>query len=200
VPSKTTGKRVVIAGDEESDKDEIDDEDEALEDDEEEEGDEEDEDEDEDEEASQREASETQPASLISKRLNGLAESDGSDDGIDADDAESDEAEILEQDGTEEEDEEDDEDPSDVDLPSDLSEDEEGPDTLDGLDAFVDQLAAGDKKRKATVDDESGVEGKKRRVLPVVSGPALAGASEHGLRSSTQPSLGASLLADMAAL
>lgn len=49
-----------------------------------------------------------------------------------------------------------------------LSDEDEDPDTLADLDAFVDQLAASDKKRKATeTDNDSSAEQKKRRVLPV---------------------------------
>ncbi|WVQ98454.1 hypothetical protein IAU59_005578 [Kwoniella sp. CBS 9459] len=82
------------------------------------------------------------------------------------------------EDGDEEEDEDEDEDENgDLELPSDLSddEDEEDDDALAGLDAFVDQLASADqKKRKAGTEDKGAAEGaKKRRVLPVVSGPGL---------------------------
>ncbi|WRT66861.1 uncharacterized protein IL334_003824 [Kwoniella shivajii] len=72
----------------------------------------------------------------------------------------------------EEEDEDEDED-GDLDFLSDLSDDEEDPEDLDGLDAFVDSLAATDKKRKAGEEKVTGEAAKKRRVLPVISGPGL---------------------------
>jgi U3 small nucleolar RNA-associated protein 14 len=62
---------------------------------------------------------------------------------------------------------------SDVEFPSDLSDSDEDPAALDDLDAFVDQLAAKDKKRKTVGTAPEGKERKRRRVLPVVSGPAL---------------------------
>ena len=75
-------------------------------------------------------------------------------------------------DDDEDEDEDEEEDSADEDEDEDglseLSAEEEDPDTLADLDAFVDQLAASDKKRKATeTDADSSAEQKKRRVLPV---------------------------------
>ncbi|OCF31506.1 U3 small nucleolar RNA-associated protein 14 [Kwoniella heveanensis BCC8398] len=81
-----------------------------------------------------------------------------------------------EEDEDEDEDEEEEDEDSDLELPSDLSEDEDeaDDDALAGLDAFVDQLASADKKkRKASAEDKSGEGIKKRRVLPVVAGPGL---------------------------
>lgn len=134
--------------------------------DEEAEDDEDSEDEDEDE------AEEEEPITASTLREDEeLEEDDDEDEGSD-DDGEDDESE----------DGEDEVEGSDLDLPSDLSDDEADPDTLDGLDAFVDKLAETDKKRKATVDDAEPA--KKRRVLPVVSGPALGDANDLGLKSS----------------
>ncbi|OXC64383.1 hypothetical protein AYX13_06199 [Cryptococcus neoformans] len=93
-------------------------------------------------------------------------EEDDDDDGDDDDDDEDDE----EEDEDEDEDEEEEEDSADEDEDEllELSAEEEDPDTLADLDAFVDQLAASDKKRKATeADTDSSAEQKKRRVLPV---------------------------------
>lgn len=89
-------------------------------------------------------------------------EEDDDDDDDDEDDEEGDE--------DEDEDEEEEEDSADEDEDEllELSAEEEDPDTLADLDAFVDQLAASDKKRKATeADTDSSAEQKKRRVLPV---------------------------------
>ena len=92
-----------------------------------------------------------------------------------------------EEDEDDEDDDEDDEDIAEPDLPSDLSDDEDDAE-LDDLDAFVDQLASQDaKKRKVNFEDKEPVEsGKKRRVLPVASGPAV-GDGEQTLRSGTSP-------------
>ncbi|WWC69729.1 uncharacterized protein I206_103672 [Kwoniella pini CBS 10737] len=100
----------------------------------------------------------------------------GSEDG-DEDDDDDDDEDQDEDDDEEEEDNDEDEEPeeeSDLELPSDLSEDdEEDPENLNGLDAFVDSLATADKKRKAGEDGDTEKLEKKRRVLPVVSGPGL---------------------------
>lgn len=89
-------------------------------------------------------------------------EDDDDDDDDDEDDQEGDEDE------DEDEDEEEDSADEDEDELLELSAEEEDPDTLADLDAFVDQLAASDKKRKATeADTDSSAEQKKRRVLPV---------------------------------
>jgi hypothetical protein len=89
----------------------------------------------------------------------------------------------------ESDDEEDDDDDaaeiSDPELPSDLS-DEESNGDLDELDAFVDQIASEDKKRKTQLGGEEEADTsskKKRRVLPVVPGPAVSDGSGLGLRS-----------------
>jgi hypothetical protein len=82
-----------------------------------------------------------------------------------------------EEEDDEDEDEDDDEDEeSEAELPSDLSEDE-GPDTLEGLDSFVDELDAADRKKRdmKAVKAEAGKT--KRRVLPVSSGPQAS--SKH---------------------
>jgi U3 small nucleolar RNA-associated protein 14 len=74
---------------------------------------------------------------------------------------------------------------SDPELPSDLS-DEESNGDLDELDAFVDQIASEDKKRKTQLGGEEEADTsikKKRRVLPVVPGPAVSDGSGLGLRS-----------------
>jgi len=70
----------------------------------------------------------------------------------------------------EDEEDEDEEEGSEAELPSDLS-DDEGPDTLEGLDSFVDELDAADRKKRdlKAVKAEAGKT--KRRVLPVSSGP-----------------------------
>ncbi|KAK8870029.1 hypothetical protein IAR55_000599 [Kwoniella newhampshirensis] len=109
------------------------------------------------------------------------------DDGDDADDISIDDegsegdSEEEEEDNEDYDDDEDVED-SDVELPSDLS-DEEDPDTLADLDAFVDQLASADKKRKAGDEEPVQDASKKRRVLPVVSGPGLQEGGDMALRS-----------------
>lgn len=65
-----------------------------------------------------------------------------------------------------------------------LSDEDEDPDMLADLDAFVDQLAASDKKRKATeTDNDSSAEQKKRRVLPVKSRQEVK--DDAALKSST---------------
>jgi hypothetical protein len=110
-------------------------------------------------------------------------ESEGDlDDDEDLEDFEVDDLEVDGEDSMEEEDSADDNDGSDVELPSDLSDDEEDPDTLDGLDAFVDKLTEGDKKRKSVPENEPTQ--KKRRVLPVNAGPALGDGNDFGLKSS----------------
>ncbi|WVQ77929.1 hypothetical protein IAT38_000009 [Cryptococcus sp. DSM 104549] len=98
-----------------------------------------------------------------------MSGSDGEEDDDGEDDDEEEEAEDDEDAG---EDSSDEEDSDDEDLELDLSEDDADPDSLAGLDAFVDSLASGDKKRKASEDDEA-AEAKKRRVLPVVAGLAI---------------------------
>jgi len=70
----------------------------------------------------------------------------------------------------EDNDEEDDEEGSDAELPSDLS-DDEGPDTLEGLDSFVDELDAADRKKRVMKAVKAEAGKTKRRVLPVSSGP-----------------------------
>ena len=75
-------------------------------------------------------------------------------------------------------------DDSEVELPSDLSDEDDEPDHLDGLDAFVDQLASADKKRKTTIEGINDTATKKRRVLPVISGPGLTDSGALGLRNS----------------
>ncbi len=108
----------------------------------------------------------------------------GDDEELDSDEEEGEseeEADLHEEDEDDDEDDEDG-DESDLVLPSDLSEDEADPDTLDGLDAFVEKLAEGDKKRKSA--QEIVEQPKKRRVLPVVSAPALGNANDLGLKSS----------------
>jgi len=79
--------------------------------------------------------------------------------------------------GDDDDDEEDDEDEDDeeeegseAELPSDLSGDE-GPDTLEGLDSFVDELDAADRKKRDMKAVKAEVGKTKRRVLPVSSGP-----------------------------
>ena len=140
----------------------------AVFDDEDEEDDEEDDDEEDDDEL------EDDLAEELSVGDDDIEDLEGSDDEID-----------LDEDASEQEDESADEndDGSDVELPSDLSEDEFEPDTLDGLDAFVEQLTEGDKKRKS-VPEESEPTQKKRRVLPVTAGPALGEGNDFGLKSS----------------
>lgn len=86
---------------------------------------------------------------------------------------------------TEDDESEEEEDGSDNELPSDLSGEEEGPDTLDGLNSFVEQLASADRKRKGAGNgDLEGEVSRKRRVLPVVPGPALGDGGDLGLRNS----------------
>ena len=86
----------------------------------------------------------------------------------DEDDEELDEENDDEED--DEDDEEDEEEGSEAELPSDLSEDE-GPDTLEGLDSFVDELDAADRKKRDMKAVKAEVGKTKRRVLPVSSGP-----------------------------
>ncbi|ORY32074.1 Utp14 protein-domain-containing protein [Naematelia encephala] len=95
------------------------------------------------------------------------------------------------QDSGSEEDDDDLED-SEPELPSDLSGDEDD-DELADLDSFVDQLASSDKKRKVGAEEDSGKE-KKRRVLPVVSGPNVRDGGDLGIKSNTKVDL-ASLIA-----
>ncbi|KAK4683749.1 U3 small nucleolar RNA-associated protein 14, partial [Tremellales sp. Uapishka_1] len=105
-------------------------------------------------------------------------EEDGLDEGDDDEEADEDEDDGEDDD---EDDEEDDEE-TDLELPSDLSEDDDDPSALDGLDAFVDQLANADRKRKSEIETEV-VEKKKRRVLPVASAPGLRDGGDFGLKS-----------------
>lgn len=95
-------------------------------------------------------------------------EEDDDDDGDDDDDDDDEDDEEGDEDEDEDEEEEEDSADEDEDELLELSAEEEDPDTLADLDAFVDQLAASDKKRKATeADTDSSAEQKKRRVLPV---------------------------------
>ena len=64
-----------------------------------------------------------------------------------------------------EEDDGDEDEGSEAELPSDLSDDE--PDTLEGLDFFVDELDAADQKKRADKGVKAEVAKTKRRVLPV---------------------------------
>jgi len=64
-----------------------------------------------------------------------------------------------------EEDDGDEDEGSEAELPSDLSDDE--PDTLEGLDSFVDELDAADQKKRADKGVKAEVAKTKRRVLPV---------------------------------
>ncbi|WVW83447.1 hypothetical protein I302_105468 [Kwoniella bestiolae CBS 10118] len=87
-----------------------------------------------------------------------------------------------ENDDEEDDSEEDEEEGSNLELPFD-SEDEDS-ENLDGLDAFVDSLASADKKRKAGGEEGDAEEGsKKRRVLPVVSGPGLKDNGDLALKN-----------------
>jgi len=98
----------------------------------------------------------------------------------------------------EEEDEEDEEEEegSEAELPSDLS-DDEGPDTLEGLDSFVDELDAADRKKREMKGVKAEVGKTKRRVLPVTSGPqssskhqspkCLGGKADNQMASLTYP-------------
>ena len=98
-----------------------------------------------------------------------------------------DEDEVVDDQGDEDESEDDDEDDeeSDLELPSDVSDDESGPDAIDGLDTFISNLVAKDKKRKDDYNETrlDSEKVKRRRVLPVVSGPVV-GSSDLGLRGS----------------
>ncbi|WVR04957.1 hypothetical protein IAU60_001969 [Kwoniella sp. DSM 27419] len=108
----------------------------------------------------------------------GLSEGEGSDEEEDSDDDD----EEDDEDDDEDEDDSGDED-GDLELPSDVS-DDDNDEALDGLDAFVDQLATADKKRKAGAEgDKADQAGKKRRVLPVVSGPGLTENNDHALKN-----------------
>jgi U3 small nucleolar RNA-associated protein 14 len=86
----------------------------------------------------------------------------------DASDEDVDEEEEEEDD--EEDEDQDEEEGSEAELPSDLS-DDEGPDTLEGLDSFVDELDAADRKKRDMKAVKAEVGKTKRRVLPVSSGP-----------------------------
>lgn len=116
-------------------------------------------------------------------------EEDDEEDSEDEDDAEEEFAGFGDEDDQMSQGESDDEDDgaeiSDPELPSDLS-DEESDGDLDELDAFVDQIASEDKKRKTQLGEEEEADTssqKKRRVLPVVPGPAVTDGSGLGLRS-----------------
>jgi hypothetical protein len=87
--------------------------------------------------------------------------------------SEDDEEEDQEDD--DDDDDEEDEEMSEAELPSDLSDDE--PDTLEGLDSFVDELDAADRKRRADKGIKAEVAKTKRRVLPVSSGLSKAQAT-----------------------
>ncbi|OCF55114.1 U3 small nucleolar RNA-associated protein 14 [Kwoniella mangroviensis CBS 10435] len=109
--------------------------------------------------------------------------SDGDGDGDGELDEDDDDEEMSEgREDNEEEEEEDEDEDSEAELPSDLSEDEEDPENLDGLDAFVNSLVSADKKRKAN-GEEKLEEVKKRRVLPVVSGPGLKDNGDLALKN-----------------
>jgi hypothetical protein len=87
-----------------------------------------------------------------------------------ASDEDDEDVEEGDDDEDDEEDEEDEEEGSEAELPSDLS-DDEGPDTLEGLDSFVDELDAADRKKRDMKAVKAEVGKTKRRVLPVSSGP-----------------------------
>ena len=110
-------------------------------------------------------------------------EEDGLDDDDD-DDLDDDEVplsqddEALEEGGEKSEPESEDDDAADdePDLPSDLGDDADDdldPDTLDGLDAFVDRLASTDKKSRIGEVESVPERRTKRVILPTISGPAL---------------------------
>lgn len=106
----------------------------------------------------------------IAKKSNVPISPESAEEDEDDDDDDDDDEDDQEGDEDEDEDEEEEEDSADEDEDEllELSAEEEDPDTLADLDAFVDQLAASDKKRKATeADTDSSAEQKKRRVLPV---------------------------------
>jgi hypothetical protein len=87
----------------------------------------------------------------------------------DREEAGSDEVDDEDEDGDEDEDDdEEDEEESEAELPSDLS-DDEGPDTLAGLDSFVDELDAADRQKRDMKAVKAEVGKTKRRVLPVSS-------------------------------
>jgi U3 small nucleolar RNA-associated protein 14 len=88
----------------------------------------------------------------------------------DDEDVEEEDDEEQDEEDDDEEDEEDEEEGSDAELPSDLS-DDEGPDTLEGLDSFVDELDAADRKKRDLKAVKAEIGKTKRRVLPVSSGP-----------------------------
>ncbi|WWC61424.1 uncharacterized protein I303_104008 [Kwoniella dejecticola CBS 10117] len=102
-------------------------------------------------------------------------ELDLDDEGSDEEDEnDDDEAEDDQEVQDEDEDEDDDDEDEDEESDSGLSEDEEeAGESIDGLDAFVDSLASADKKRKAGSENDVEKSDKKRRILPVVSGPGL---------------------------
>jgi U3 small nucleolar RNA-associated protein 14 len=82
----------------------------------------------------------------------------------------------ADEDEDDEEEEDDDEEESEAELPSD-SEDDELPDTLEGLDSFVDELDAADRKRRQDLGTKAEITKTKRRVLPVSSGLTSAQAA-----------------------
>lgn len=92
-------------------------------------------------------------------------EDENEDEDEDEDDDEDDDGEEDEED----EDDDDDEEPSDAELPSDLSDDDDEPDTLNGLDSFVDQLDAAQRKTREDKSVVAEAAKTKRRVLPVSS-------------------------------
>lgn len=109
------------------------------------------------------------------------AEEDEDDDDDEDEDEGEEENEDEEMSDEEDDSEDDDEDEDEL---LELSDEDEDPDTLADLDAFVDQLAASDKKRKATeTDNYSSAEQKKRRVLPVKSRQEIK--DDTALKSST---------------
>ena len=91
--------------------------------------------------------------------------------GEDDEDVDEDDEDLEEDDDDDDEDDEEgEEEGSEAELPSDLS-DDEGPDTLEGLDSFVDELDAADRKKRDMKAVKAEVGKTKRRVLPVSSGP-----------------------------
>jgi hypothetical protein len=90
----------------------------------------------------------------------------------DREEASGEDDEDVDEDDEEDDDDDDDdeEEGSEAELPSDLS-DDEGPDTLEGLDSFVDELDAADRKKRDMKAVKAEVGKTKRRVLPVSSGP-----------------------------
>lgn len=81
-----------------------------------------------------------------------------------------DDEDVDEEDDNDDDEDENEDEGSEAELPSDLSEDE-GPDTLEGLDSFVDELDAADRKKRDMKPVKAEVGKTKRRVLPVSSGP-----------------------------